>query len=488
MIKSEMVVYKESKLPHLKTIVTNDDIIGANEILEYLLAEQQRREKIFGSKGNIVQYNASAKKEDRMPRILIIIDEYQKLVDNDNALSQICSLAQSGRSCGMSLVLSSQTVPTLFNKQALTNFAHKFEFKNTTAGELIPEADNRKSELDSLKGLCLYTSKNDAVGADLVRVAYWDKATGGLESIINGIVKKYSTFSMNLNNTIKQVKINNASELPVDFKKSKRMYDDDGICNIPLGTQYLTNSPINVSFSGTSGKLCLCGDYLQAKEIEVSIIKEFLRLSTDATCKTVYYVDFNQNPNWRRKEKVLRPKINDWTMKTGGRIAYYPFTDGITALEDIEELIKTRQDIDCEDFSPVLVVLSCIEDVNSDDEELDEKLAAVLKGGKSANVFFLIQFSEFFARGNNVFRSLDGVIKDAIILPDKMYEDEKYSSAKMLEFLENTQAGETSAKGLISSLKVKALDPKICLLCKNNEHYCFIPYEYSDNFYENLKI
>ena len=388
----------------------------------------------------------------------------------------------------MSLILSAPTVPTLFNKQALTNFAHKFEFKSTTAGELILDADSRKSELDSLKGLCLYTAKNNTMGADLVRVAYWDKSAGELENLISGIVKKYNKYSMSLNNTIKAQVINNEIELPVDYKNSKRAYDDDGICTIPLGTQYLSNIPINFSFSGNSNKLCICGDYLQTKGVEVNLIKEFLRLSTNASSKTVFYIDFNQNPNWRRKENILKPHINDWTIRSKGRFAYYPFTETLNAVDEIEEIIKTRQNIMCDDFSPILVILSSIEDISDDDEEIDEKLEWILKSGKSANVFFAFQFGEFFSRGNNVYRALDGVIKNAIILPDRMYEGEKYSSTKMIEFLENSLAGETSARGFISSLKVKALDPNICILCRNNKYYCFVPYVYTDEFFKNLKI
>ena len=487
MIKTEFEIYKKHKLPHLKTIITGDDVIGANDILDYLIAEQQRRETIFAGKGSIVQYNNSVEKSKRLPRVLIIIDEYQKLIDDDNALNKICSLAQSGRSCGMSLILSSQTLPTLFNKQALTNFAHKFEFKSASAGELLYEAETRKSELESLKGLCLYNSKNDKIGADLIRVAYWDKENGGLETLINNIVNKYSNYKMELNNSIKMYEIDKIDNFGISYTKSKRTFEEDGVCYIPLGIQYLFNTPIGYSFSNSNNKLCVCGDYLLSKNIELSIIKEFLILSKDSKNKSVFYIDFNQNPNWRKKENILKPRINELTIKSQGRFAYYFHVDAIDALDEIQEIIKNRQDINCDDFSPVLVFLSCVEEIEADDE-IDDKLENLLKIAKSANVYFALHFSEFHNRGNSVFRSIDSVIKDAIIIPDKAHEGEKYSSVKLMEFLDRTQAGEVSAKNLISTLKVKALDPRLYILCNNNSHYCFVPYILTEEFFKNINI
>ena len=54
-----------------------------------------------------------------------------------------------------------------------------------------------------------------------------------------------------------------------------------------------------------------------------------------------------------------------------------------------------------------------------------------------------------------------------------------------MEFLDRTQAGEVSAKNLISTLKVKALDPRLYILCNNNSHYCFVPYILTEEFFKN---
>lgn len=75
MVKSEFDVYGKNKLPHLKTLITKDNIVGAIDVLNYLQDLMQSRMNIVGS--DIVSYNASVPKEKRVPRSLIIIDEYQ---------------------------------------------------------------------------------------------------------------------------------------------------------------------------------------------------------------------------------------------------------------------------------------------------------------------------------------------------------------------------------------------------------------------------
>ena len=87
MVKGDFTVFKNHKLPHLKTLVTGGENITANDILDFLNEEMSRR-TVAMKKQDIYVYNQTAKV--KMPRCLIIIDEFAELVkESDEAIKQI---------------------------------------------------------------------------------------------------------------------------------------------------------------------------------------------------------------------------------------------------------------------------------------------------------------------------------------------------------------------------------------------------------------
>jgi DNA segregation ATPase FtsK/SpoIIIE, S-DNA-T family len=97
-------------IPHLLApVITEDEkTISA---LKWAVAEMQRRYKLFTEEGkrNIIEYN-SARKEDGMPYIVIVIDEMAQLMGTAgrDAEALIVQLAQLARATGIHLVLATQ--------------------------------------------------------------------------------------------------------------------------------------------------------------------------------------------------------------------------------------------------------------------------------------------------------------------------------------------------------------------------------------------
>ncbi|HSX14503.1 MAG TPA: DNA translocase FtsK 4TM domain-containing protein [Candidatus Saccharimonadales bacterium] len=97
-------------IPHLLApVITEDDqTISA---LKWAVAEMQRRYKMLNDAGkrNIVEYN-SAKPPERMPYIVIVIDEMAQLMQSAgrDAEALIVQLAQLARATGIHLVLATQ--------------------------------------------------------------------------------------------------------------------------------------------------------------------------------------------------------------------------------------------------------------------------------------------------------------------------------------------------------------------------------------------
>ena len=479
MVKSEFDIYGKYKLPHLKTLVTKDDIVGAIDVLNYLQDLMQSRMNIVGS--DIVSYNAKVPKEKRVPRSLIIIDEYQKLIVDERARDKMATIAQLGRSCGMCLILSSQIVPVEF-RSALSLFRHLFEFRSSNAGELIPEASGRKGELEGLPGLCFYGRGG---GMTLARIAYPGKTQdANFIEKLNKIAEKFDDYTMSLNSAICETVINDSSDIPFISTKTQREYDEDGVCKIRLGRKYLSNVPLEYPLSYKNSLLCICGEYLLTKTIEAAIIKDVLYLSRKVDYPTLYYIDLNKNPNWARKKTVIKEQKDNWLLNSGGRFAFYGAPQLEDFLGELEDIIAEREARGCEedfDISPIVVMISCAEQTGREADDL----LYLMKRGKNYNVFFVLQFNEFSRNVNEICREIN-VIEDAVILPDRYFEGEPYASSGLISFLEQTEAADTTAKDMLRTLVTTPLNPKLNILCNNNEVSCFIPYGYTNEFFKNL--
>lgn len=477
--KSEFNIYSENGLPHLRTIITSDNVVGANDILDYLSSVMQKRMNKIGSKSDITMYNASAPKEEKIPRCLIIIDEYQRLIVESRAREKLREIAELGRSCGISLILASQTVPVEFHG-AMTLFRHRFEFRGSTIGDLIPSVAHRQSELEFPNGMFFYGRGNDVT---LARLAYAGKDVELIENI-NAVKERYPQDKMRLTSEISQQNIEEQEEIPFLSPNTQRDYDENGICKVRLGRKYLTDSPIEYAFSYKNNLLCLCGEYLLTKDCEASIIKDVLYLSRKEECCTVFYLDLNKNPNWARRPTAIRRMRELWTLNAGGRFVYYSSTQSSQAFDDVEELISGRESDEAVSICPVIVMITCVDQIAEDSDE-EYRLNTLLDKGKNSNVFFVLQFNEFQRNLNEVCRKID-VFENAILMPDREIEGETYSSAALLSFLKQTEAADTAAKELLNSLIRSPLNPKLNLLCNKSEVVSFVPYRYTDKFFEKL--
>lgn len=106
----EMARYKE--LPHLLCPIITDNS-KAKVALDKLVNEMEHRYDLFEqtSSSKISQYNEYAEEHglDRLPIIIVIIDEYADLVDSVKEISSpVIRLAQKSRAAGIHLVISTQ--------------------------------------------------------------------------------------------------------------------------------------------------------------------------------------------------------------------------------------------------------------------------------------------------------------------------------------------------------------------------------------------
>lgn len=102
-------------LPHIKVLGVHSDRAFGLAVLRHLNAELTRRSTLFKERGNVTDLAHLADDPDRPPRILVVLDEFQVLMEDDDdiadeAVRLIEKLMRQGRAYGVHLVLATQTI------------------------------------------------------------------------------------------------------------------------------------------------------------------------------------------------------------------------------------------------------------------------------------------------------------------------------------------------------------------------------------------
>jgi len=135
-----------SWLPHSRMLGLESDRDVGLAVLKDLEAERRNRAILFGdSTGGVHDFESYRKHnpEKRLPRIVLIIDEYQKLFDindeiSEEAASLLENLVRQGRACAIHIILASQsisgTVGLLGKEERIyTQFPVRIALQNTVS-------------------------------------------------------------------------------------------------------------------------------------------------------------------------------------------------------------------------------------------------------------------------------------------------------------------------------------------------------------------
>jgi DNA segregation ATPase FtsK/SpoIIIE, S-DNA-T family len=188
----EFKAYADEKLPHARAIAVESDREFGLSVLQRLDAELGRRGELYRKLGvqdvasyrrqrgtEAARHEGSAASDPSslraavppcLPRILLIIDEFQELFTEDDKLGQeaallIDRLVRQGRAFGIHLVLGSQTLAgsTTLPRTTMGQMAVRVALQSTEADSQIILGDNNSAaRLLTRPGEAIY---NDAGGA-----------------------------------------------------------------------------------------------------------------------------------------------------------------------------------------------------------------------------------------------------------------------------------------------------------------------------------
>jgi energy-coupling factor transporter ATP-binding protein EcfA2 len=165
----EFKTYAAHRLPHARVVAIESDREFGLSVLERLDAELKHRGDLFRALG--VQDLAGYRRADGqpLPRILLVIDEFQEFFVEDDKLAQQAALlldrlVRQGRAFGMHVLLGSQTLAGAYTlaRSTLGQMAVRIALQCSEAdAHLILSEENAAARLLSRPGEAIY---NDAGG------------------------------------------------------------------------------------------------------------------------------------------------------------------------------------------------------------------------------------------------------------------------------------------------------------------------------------
>jgi S-DNA-T family DNA segregation ATPase FtsK/SpoIIIE len=182
----EFKTYAARRLPHARVIAIESDREFGTSVLERLDAVLKERGDLFRQQN--VQDIASfrdARPEVRMPRILLIVDEFQEFFVEDDRYSQTAALlldrlVRQGRAFGIHVLLGSQTLGGAYSlaRTTIGQMAVRIALQcSDTDAHLILSEDNGAARLLTRPGEAIYNDANGMVeGNNPFQVAWLDDA------------------------------------------------------------------------------------------------------------------------------------------------------------------------------------------------------------------------------------------------------------------------------------------------------------------------
>ncbi len=171
----EFKAYATHFLPHARVVAIESEREFGLSVLEGLERELDVRGKLFRERGmqDLSGFRAAHPNEP-LPRILLIVDEFQMFFAEDDALSARCGalldkLVRQGRSFGIHLLLGSQTLAGAYalNRSTMEQMGVRVALQCSEAdSRVILAEDNPAARLLTRPGEAIYNAKNGMIEAN----------------------------------------------------------------------------------------------------------------------------------------------------------------------------------------------------------------------------------------------------------------------------------------------------------------------------------
>ncbi len=180
----EFKAYAAGRLPHARVIAIESDREFGVSVLQRLDAVLTERGELFRAHGaQDIGMFRDAQPDERMPRILLLVDEFQEFFTEDDKLSQTASLlldrlVRQGRAFGIHVLLGSQTLGGAYSlaRSTLGQVAVRIALQcSESDAHLILSEDNTAARLLTRPGEAIYNDANGLIdGNHPFQIAWLD--------------------------------------------------------------------------------------------------------------------------------------------------------------------------------------------------------------------------------------------------------------------------------------------------------------------------
>ena len=307
----EFSQYANPNLKHAKLVATEADTEYGITVLKHLVEEKEKRYTAFKTCGcKDIQGYRDKNPNEIMPRIMVVIDEFQVLFGNaqkDQTISTLEMLAKQGRACGIHLVLATQSLKGIDFSTLGPQFGGRVALKCS--------AEDSKYLLGGI------TSNNEEASELKVPYAILNTSQGSVSGNIKFMIpraeeKKIAEWIAKIENKCDDISIETETKIfegqSLPTRSSKSNVSQNTNFQITFGELMDYNAePFSINFRPrVTDNLLICGhDDIIKKSLLDSIIESALE---SEYCEEVIYVgDVNDMIDTALGSKV----VCFWSMK-----------------------------------------------------------------------------------------------------------------------------------------------------------------------------
>lgn len=401
----EFNIYADEVLPHAKVIAPESERELGISVLREIDEEGVRRQKLFSKAGvnNITDYRKKNPTE-ALPRILVIIDEFQKIFENDidsisyEAETIIHNIVKEYRKFGINLILATQTINNYTNKIGLGMIANRIVFEWNDDDSHCLFVGQPPTQMISEVGDCVY---NDNLGK--VKNHIQTKCYNVTLDQIRPILKQLSEKATSQKIKDKELFVfrSNAKSYFLDNKNITKIEK----CDIPGKVRVYLGEPIAISEDhvyielqhNVNANILIIGGsgHDTALRIAINCVKSLLLCHNDNKA-TFVFLNFMQNENalFKKPNELYGniPFTHEF-IETNGQLEY---------LEKIKTEIERRQSSPLIKRRHIFISIYSYEFAYSfrksgdwgDMSECGKILSYILEHGPLVGIFTILQVSE----------------------------------------------------------------------------------------------
>ena len=352
----EFKPYADLGLPHARVIGIESEREFGRSVLQRLDQELSERGEKFRLSGAQTLADHRRKSGDSLPRIMLVIDEFQELFVRDDRIAGDCTmlldrLVRQGRSFGIHVILSSQSLAGAYSlpRATLGQMAVRIAMQcSESDATLILSDENTAARLISRPGEAIYNDAGGLIEGNQPFQVAWLSADRHRE-MLGAIAARDQSYLLELDPPV-IFEGNRPCRWTAELAESATSNGSEASLRGLLGESVAIGPPLSLELSRDTGRNVLMITSPSARQaVLASMITGMAKQASDLE---VVYFDGSRGDD----EQSAAP----WIEQTGIQTRIIPPRDCERVIAALSQMIKDRDD-QSTNATPIVVVVDPLE-------------------------------------------------------------------------------------------------------------------------------